>query len=73
MVLLLLSHFSPVLLVVTPWTVGHQSFLSMGFSRQEYQSVLPFPNPGDLPDPENKPASLLSLALVGGFFTTTAT
>ena len=68
-----MKSLSHVRLFVTPWTVGHQSFLSMGFSRQEYQSVLPFPNPGDLPDPENKPASLLSLALVGGFFTTTAT
>ena len=34
----------------TPWTVGHQSHLSMGFSRQEYWSGLPFPSAGDLPD-----------------------
>ena len=36
---------------VTPWTVARQAPLSMGFSRQEYGSGLPFPSPGDLPDP----------------------
>ena len=36
---------------VTPWTVAHQAPLSMGFPRQEYWSGLPFPSPGDLPDP----------------------
>ena len=36
---------------MTPWTVAHQASLSMGFSRQEYWSGLPFPSPGDLPDP----------------------
>ena len=36
---------------VTPWTVAHQAPLSMKFSRQEYWSGLPFPSPGDLPDP----------------------
>ena len=40
----LLSH-------VTPWTVAYQAPPSMGFSRQEYWSGLPFPSPGDLPDP----------------------
>ena len=35
---------------VTPWTVAHQALLSMGFSRQEYQSGLPCPPPGDLPN-----------------------
>ena len=35
----------------TPWTVAHQAFLSMGFSRQEYWSGLPFLSPGDLPNP----------------------
>ena len=43
--------------------------LFMGFSRQEYWSGLPFPPPGDLPDPEIEPTSLLSPALGGGFFT----
>ena len=36
---------------VTPWTVAYQASQSMGFSRQEYWSGLPFPSPGDLPDP----------------------
>ena len=41
-----------------PWTVAHQAPLSMGFSRQEYWSGLPFPPPGDLPDPGIEPMSL---------------
>ena len=40
---------------MTPWTVAHQAPLSMGFSRQEYWSELPFPPPVDLPDPEIEP------------------
>ena len=40
---------------MTPWTVACQAPLSMGFSRQEYWSGLPFPSPGDLPDPGIKP------------------
>ena len=51
----------------TLWTVAHQATLSMGFSRQEYWSGLPFPSPEDLPDPVIKP---VSPALVGRFFTT---
>ena len=35
----------------TPWSVAHQAPLSMGFPKQEYRSGLPFPSPGDLPDP----------------------
>ena len=50
-----------------------QAPLSMEFSRQEYWSGLPFPSPGDLPDPEIKPMSPASPALAGGFFTTSAT
>ena len=42
---------------VTPWTVAHQAPLSMGFPRQEYWSGLPFPPPGDLPDPGIEPGS----------------
>ena len=49
-----LSH---VQLFATPWTVAHQAPPSMGFSRQEYWSGLPFPSPGDLPDPGIKPGS----------------
>ena len=47
----MLSRFSHVQLVVTPWTAAHQAPLSVEFSRQEYGSRLPFPPPGDLPDP----------------------
>ena len=54
---------------MTPWTVAHQAPLSMGFSRQEYWSGLPFISPGDLPDPGLEPASLASPALAGRFFT----
>ena len=50
----LLSH---VWLFVTPWTVAYQAPPSMGFSRQEYWSGLPFPSPRDLPDPGIKPRS----------------
>jgi len=41
----------------TPWTVAHQAPPSMEFSRQEYWSGLPFPSPGDLPNPGIKPRS----------------
>ena len=50
-------------------TVAHQAPLSMGFPRQEYWGGLPFPSPGDLPDPGIKPRSPMSPALAGGFFT----
>ena len=50
----LLSH---VRLFVTPWTVAYQAPLSMGFSRQEYWSGLPFPSPRDLPNPGIEPRS----------------
>ena len=43
--------------LATPWTVAHQAPLSMEFSRQEYWSGLPFPSPGDLPDPGIKSRS----------------
>ena len=47
--------------------------MSMGFSKQEYWSGLPFPSPGDLPDPGIKPTFSVSPALAGGFFTTSTT
>ncbi|ELR46456.1 hypothetical protein M91_05097, partial [Bos mutus] len=50
-----------------------QAPLSMEFSRQEYWSGLPFPPPGDLPNPGIEPMSLVSPALASGFFTTSAT
>ena len=43
--------------LVAPWTVAHQAPLSMGFSRQEYWSRLPFPSPEDLPNPGIEPRS----------------
>ena len=49
-----LSH---VRLFVTQWTVAHQAPPSMEFSRQEYWSELPFPSPGDLPNPGIEPGS----------------
>ena len=49
--------FSRDRLFATLWTVAHQASLSIGFSRQEYWSGLPFPSPGDLPDPGIKPRS----------------
>ena len=56
-----LSCFSCVRLFATPWTVACQAPLSMGFSRQEYWSVLPSPSPGDLPNPGVKSVSLTLL------------
>ena len=49
--------FSRVRLFATPWTVAQQAPPSMGFSRQEYWSGLPFPSPGDLPNPGIEPRS----------------
>ena len=43
--------------LATPWTVACQAPLFMGFSRQEYWNGLPFPSPGDLPDPGIEPGS----------------
>ena len=55
--------------VCDPWTVAHQASLSMEFFRQEYWSGLPFPSPGDLPDPGIEPVSPSSPVLPGGLFT----
>ena len=57
-----ISNFS-----ASPWTVAHQTPLSVGFPRQESWRELPFPSPGDLPDPGIQPSCP---ALAGGFFTT---
>ena len=62
----LVQSLSRVRLFETSWTVAHQPPLSMGFSRQEYWSGLPFPPPGDLPEPGIEPVSPAS---AGGFFT----
>ena len=53
-----LSH---VRLFATPWTVARQASLSMGFSRQVYWSVLPYPPPGNLPNPGAEPEFLCLL------------
>ena len=58
---------------VTQWTVAHQLPLSMEFPWQEYWSELPFPSPGDLPNPGIEPTSLASLALAGRVFTSCST
>ena len=63
----LLFSSSRVRLFVTLSTVDRQAPLSMGFPRQEYWSGLPFPSPGELPDPGIKPTTP---ALAGRFFTT---
>ena len=65
-----LSCFSHVQLFETPWTVAHQAPLSMGFSRQEHWSGLPFHTPGYLTEPGVELTSLVSPALADGFFTT---
>ena len=63
----MLSH---VKFFATLWTVAYLAPLSFEFSRQGYWSGLPFPTPGDLPDPGIQPASLMYPALTGVFFTT---
>ena len=70
--LMMFSCFSCVQLFETLWTVAHQALLSTGFPRQEHWSGLPFTSPGDLPNPGIEPASLVSPALAGGFFTSWA-
>ena len=52
-----MKSLSRVWLFVTPWTVAYQALPSMRFSRQEYWSGLPFPSPGDLPNPGIEPGS----------------
>ena len=64
----MLSHFNHVQLFATPWTVALQAPLSMGVSGQEYWRGLPCTSPGDISD-----LHLLSPALAGSFFTTSAT
>ena len=65
-----LSCLVRVQLFAAPWTIAHQAPLSMRFSRQEYGSGLPFPSPGDLPDPGMETVSLAAPALAGELFTT---
>ena len=65
----LLSCFSHVQLCVTLWTTACQTRLSMGFSRQGYQSGLPCPPPGYLPDPGIELTSHVISCIAGRFFT----
>ena len=68
----MLSCLSCIRLFSTLWTVDHQAPPSMGFSRQEYWSGLTCPPLEDLPDPGIEPESLVSPALAGRFFATSA-
>ena len=68
----MLNQFSHVQLFATPWTVDHQTPLSMIFSRQEYCNGLPCPLPKDLPDKGVKLVSPVAPALAGVFFTNCA-
>ena len=67
LLLLLLSHFSRVRLYATPETAAHQAPLSLGFSRQEHWSGLPFPSPEDLPNPGIELGSPILLLLLSHF------
>ena len=62
-----MSLCAQLCLTLCNWTVAHQAFLSMGFSRQEYWSGLSFPSPGDLPDPRIESMSPVSPALQADF------
>ena len=64
---------SCVWLFATPWTVAHQAFLSMKFSRQEFWSGVPFPTLEDLSNRGSEPISLVSPVLAGRFFATGTT
>ena len=63
----------PCLTLCNPMDCSPPESQSMGFSRQEYWSGLPYPPPGDLPDPGIEPVSLMCLTLAGGLFTTSTT
>ena len=65
--MLLFSHKVMTGSLWASWTVAHQTPQSMGFPKKECWSCLPFPSPGDLPDPRIKP---MSPTLAGRFFTT---
>ena len=68
----MLNCLSRLRFCVTLWTVACQGPLAMWFSRGEYWSGLPCPPPGALPYPRKEPVSLMSPALVGRFYTTSA-
>ena len=60
------KSLSRVRLFATQWTVAYQDPLSMGFSKQEYWSELPFPSPGGLPDPGIGPRDRTQVSCIGG-------
>ena len=64
------QSFSCVQLFMASWTMAHQAPLSLAFPRQEHWPGLPFPSPGDLPDPGIKPSSLAPSALAAEFSST---
>ena len=63
----------PSCVFTTLWTIDHQAPLSLGFSRQDCRSGLPYASPGDLPNAGIEPESLRSPALAGEFFTKSTT
>ena len=69
----MLSHFSRVRLFATLWTVARRAPLSMGILQARILEWVALLSPGDLPNPGIEPASLMSPALAGRFFTTSAT
>ena len=69
----MLSHFSRVRLFATLWTVARRAPLSMGILQARILEWVALLSPGDLPNPGIEPASLMSSALAGRFFTTSAT
>ena len=62
-----MSVLNCIQLFANLWTLARQARLSVELPRQEYWSELPFPSPGDLPDPEMDPTSLVSPTLAGEF------
>ena len=60
------KSLSRVQLFATPWTIAYQAPLSMGFSKQEQWSGLPFSSPGDLPDPRIEPRDRTQVSHIGG-------
>ena len=68
-----LSHFSPVRLFVTLWTVTHQAPLSMGFSKQEHWRGVAMPSSRGSFQPRDQTCISMSPAMAGGFFTTSST
>ena len=67
------SSLSHICLFAAPWAIARPDALSMEFYRQDYWSGLPFPTPGNIPNPGVEPMSLVSPTLAGGFLTNCTT